>query len=84
MPKTIRARLIAGLDALGYARPAKRPANKYEMYVDPAGGYLYIGRAGALRRGPNTANSIPVSESFRDRVLAAGDAAIAGQRRKIP
>lgn len=75
MPKTIHDRLCAGLTTLGYAKPAKRPANKYTMFVDPAGGHLYVGKAGALRRGSNTGNSVPVVSHFRDRVLKAGDGA---------
>ena len=83
MPKTIRERLLAGLDALGYTRPKKRTPNKYEMYADPAGGNLYIGKAGAFRKGATIAGSIPVQPRFRERVLAAGDEALTDRRKGV-
>ncbi len=30
-----------------------------------AGGFYYIGKAGALRYGPNVKNSVPVSDKFK-------------------
>ncbi len=81
--KTIRERLIAGLTALGYQRPKKRPSNKYEMFADPAGGNLYIGKAGAFRKGATVAGSIPVQPRFRDRVLAAGDEVLTTRRKSL-
>ncbi len=47
-----------------------------EMFADPAGGNLYIGKAGAFRKGATVAGSIPVQPKFRERVLAAGDEAL--------
>ncbi len=69
------------MTALGYQRPKKRPANKYEMFADPAGGNLYVGKAGAFRKGATVAGSIPVQPRFRDRVLAAGDEALTTKRK---
>ena len=69
MAKTIADRLCAGLLILGYERPAKRPANRYTMFVDPLGGYIYVGQRGALRRGPNVADSRPMSNVFYNRLM---------------
>lgn len=72
MPKkTLSACLRDGLAAEGY-RPAARVSKKYQVFVGPTGGFLYLGKAGALRRGPTQGDSVPVGKVFYDRLMERG------------
>lgn len=75
MPKkmTIREQLIRGLERLGFQRaPIGRsmPA-KFEVFTASGLKKLYVGRAGALRRGTTLATSRPV-DGLKAQALAAG------------
>jgi len=91
MAKTIRDRLCAGLEALGYS--AKYPhGKKYHEYVTAPGTRsllkakedgstrehrILVGKAGALRfTTKSIADSIPFLDRTKLKLLAEGDAAL--------
>ena len=49
--------------------------NPFSLVFDNSGN-LYVGKAGAFRKGATVVGSIPVQPRFRERVLAAGDEAL--------
>jgi hypothetical protein len=67
--KTLRERYIAGLIAIGETKV--KSTFKYEVYTRSAGagGFYYVGRAGALRVGVSIAHSIPCSDEFKRALL---------------
>lgn len=54
---TIREKLVIVMEALGYLREEKTRASNYLVYYRPNGGYYFIGRHGALRRGRTVRDS---------------------------
>ena len=69
MPKTIRERLCAALEARGYQKVDSR-SRKYINYkhVDNPDRILFVGKSGALRTGKNVTDSIAV-ENFKKKLL---------------
>jgi hypothetical protein len=70
MPRlTLQQQLVRGLDRLGFVRSRNRVSRKYVVFDDhrmpalatgtPGVRYLYVGKAGALRRGSTIALSVP-------------------------
>ena len=63
MPRlTLQQQLVRGLERLAFVRSQNRVSQKYVIFVDHRADstrYLYVGRAGALRRGYTIALSVP-------------------------
>lgn len=66
---TIHDRLVAALEAQGFAIDNHTRTTKYTVLSKGRGAY-YVGRAGALRTGASASSSIPVSEKLKADLLA--------------
>ena len=69
--RTQSARLIAGLLARGHTELHVKHTVKSRAFDYPGhDGYLYVGKAGSLRYGPNRHSSVPHNRLKRD-ILAS-------------
>lgn len=72
MPKrTLMQKYIAGLVAKGEHVVKNTP--RYAVFTRNAGGYYYVGTAGAVRAGPTRANSRPCSTAFKQQLINLGE-----------
>jgi len=74
MPRrTLQAQIIRGLERLGYRRNERYRVHRYTVFdaLNRPGYYIYVGKMGAVRSGPNQANSIPL-DGLKAKALAAG------------
>lgn len=68
---TLRQQYIAALEKRGYVIDKDVKITKYIVMVSPAvDNKVYIGRSGALRVGSTVANSRPVTNRAKQRLLA--------------
>lgn len=74
--KTLQERYAAALEAIGERRV--KGTFKYSKYTRFEGGFYYLGRAGALRIGHTIRGSIPVTEKFKQKLLAGNDGKMSG------
>lgn len=65
--KTLQERYVEALIKLG-EKEVKRTA-RYIVFSKLSGGFYYLGSSGALRHGHNRANSIPVSQSYKEELI---------------
>lgn len=68
--QTLREKYIAGLIKLGESEA--KCTNKWIVYSRKAGGFFYLGKSGSLRFGNTVATSLPVSQKFKDMLIAEG------------
>jgi hypothetical protein len=68
-PTTIREKMIAGLQAMGFEKVHGR-TSKYEVFFHGDKNW-YVGVSGALRIGKNATDSISAGPIIRDLVLTA-------------
>lgn len=70
MAKTLREKYIEALKARGWIE--LKNTHRYTVFDNRDGGsYLYVGKSGSLRSGSTVAGSIPVSQKFKDQLLAS-------------
>ena len=69
--KTLREKYIAGLTARGF-KEVKRTSKwvVFEHHILPSGDFYYVGKSGSLRTGTTIATSIPVSQRYKDQLIA--------------
>jgi hypothetical protein len=66
--------IVRGLERLGYRRGPfnrRRQSERYTVFENFRGGYIFIGKAGAVRGGRNISESIPL-DRLKTEALAAG------------
>lgn len=66
----LQDQIIAGLKAAGYSI-AQTASRKY-VTMECDGNRVYVGKAGALRRGKTIALSVPVSQRYKQHVIELG------------
>lgn len=70
--KTQQEKICAAL-AERHIREITGKTRRYRVFADGAGGFYYVGKNGALRRGPSIRGSLPVNRKFRDSLIETGD-----------
>jgi hypothetical protein len=63
MAKTLREKITDSLTKMGEQQIHSK-SGKYVTFTREAGGFYFIGKAGALRFGQSSSKSIPVSTAF--------------------
>lgn len=68
MPKpTLHSRLVTWIMAMPDAKELTSPSRKYRKFQVPGvpeGQFLWVGKAGALRRGPTATNNVNAIHLF--------------------
>ena len=77
---TIRECILAALKQAPYGgRIEEAASRKYVKVVLADGVVLWIGKAGALRRGPTISGSTPVNDRIRQMVINVGRELLEGK-----
>jgi len=76
---TQRARLLAGLNALGATWIKDHVSSRYTVFAHPTmpGRFYYLGHAAGLRAGKTIASSVSINDTGKAIIMAAGDKALA-------
>lgn len=69
---TQRIALLNALTARGYTVAANQPSRRFTKLVKEGETPLWLGSAGALRKGPNSTGNFPVSIKFKVELLTEG------------
>lgn len=67
--RTLQERYIAALTSLG-AKVVPGKTRRYTTLARPLGGFYFVGKAGAVRRGDSVKASIPCSAPFKKSLLS--------------